>query len=586
MKRYKKYITPYLSAFVIGPLMMLTEVAGEVMLPKFMSMIINNGVASRNVAYIGKMGTLMVLTVLFMAVGGILGAYFSAKASISFTSDMRNDLFRKVQQFSFENIDGYSTGSLVTRLTNDVQQVQNVLMMGLRMALRAPGMFLGALIMAFMMNRQLAVIILIVIPLLLAAIILILKTAFPRFGEMQRRLDRLNSGIQESLTNVRVVKSFVREDHEIEKFSRLNRDLKESSLRALRIVITTMPVMMFAMNVTTLAVVWYGGNIIIAGKMPVGDLTAFTTYIVQILMSLMMLSMVFLQSSRASASMKRINEIFDTEIGLNDDHAKNKDKKVTEGRVEFKNVSFGYSGENGRKDLVLEGISFTAEPGQTIGIIGSTGSGKTSLVQLIPRLYDVTGGEVLVDGVNVKEYSLKHLREGVGMVLQKNILFSGTIEENLRWGNEDAPMEDVIRFSESAQADPFVKSFKNGYDTEMGQGGVNVSGGQKQRLCIARALLKRPKILILDDSTSAVDTATEAKIRESLYHDLKDTTKIIIAQRISSVQEADQILVLEDGKIIGHGTHEELLKTCETYSEIYTTQIGNQSIGAGEEAAV
>lgn len=586
LKRYKKYITPYLSAFVIGPLMMLTEVAGEVMLPKFMSMIINNGVASRNVAYIGKMGTLMVLTVLFMAVGGILGAYFSAKASISFTSDMRNDLFRKVQQFSFENIDDYSTGSLVTRLTNDVQQVQNVLMMGLRMALRAPGMFLGALIMAFMMNRQLAVIILIVIPLLLATILLILKTAFPRFGEMQRRLDRLNSGIQESLTNVRVVKSFVREDHEIEKFSKLNDDLKESSLRALRIVIATMPVMMFAMNVTTLAVVWYGGNIIIAGKMPVGDLTAFTTYIVQILMSLMMLSMVFLQSSRASASMKRINEIFNTEIGLNDDHAKNKDKKVTEGRVEFKNVSFGYSGENGRKDLVLEGISFTAEPGQTIGIIGSTGSGKTSLVQLIPRLYDVTGGEVLVDGVNVKEYSLKHLREGVGMVLQKNILFSGTIEENLRWGNEDAPMEDVIRFSESAQADPFVKTFKNGYDTEMGQGGVNVSGGQKQRLCIARALLKRPKILILDDSTSAVDTATEAKIRESLYHDLKDTTKIIIAQRISSVQEADQILVLEDGKIIGHGTHEELLKTCEAYSEIYTTQIGNQSIRAGEEAAV
>ena len=586
LKRYKKYITPYLSAFVIGPLMMLTEVAGEVMLPKFMSMIINNGVASRNVAYIGKMGTLMVLTVLFMAVGGILGAYFSAKASISFTSDMRNDLFRKVQQFSFENIDDYSTGSLVTRLTNDVQQVQNVLMMGLRMALRAPGMFLGALIMAFMMNRQLAVIILIVIPLLLAAILLILKTAFPRFGEMQRRLDRLNSGIQESLTNVRVVKSFVREDHEIEKFSKLNDDLKESSLRALRIVIATMPVMMFAMNVTTLAVVWYGGNIIIAGKMPVGDLTAFTTYIVQILMSLMMLSMVFLQSSRASASMKRIKEIFDTEIGLNDDNAENKDKKVTEGRVEFKNVSFGYSGENGRKDLVLEGISFTAEPGQTIGIIGSTGSGKTSLVQLIPRLYDVTGGEVLVDGVNVKEYSLKHLREGVGMVLQKNVLFSGTIEENLRWGNEDAPMEDVIRFSESAQADPFVKTFKNGYDTEMGQGGVNVSGGQKQRLCIARALLKRPKILILDDSTSAVDTATEAKIRESLYHDLKDTTKIIIAQRISSVQEADQILVLEDGKIIGHGTHEELLKTCEAYSEIYTTQIGNQSIRAGEEAAV
>ena len=557
MKRYKKYITPYLSAFVIGPLMMLTEVAGEVMLPKFMSMIINNGVASRNVAYIGKMGTLMVLTVLFMAVGGILGAYFSAKASISFTSDMRNDLFRKVQQFSFENIDGYSTGSLVTRLTNDVQQVQNVLMMGLRMALRAPGMFLGALIMAFMMNRQLAVIILIVIPLLLAAIILILKTAFPRFGEMQRRLDRLNSGIQESLTNVRVVKSFVREAHEIEKFSRLNRDLKESSLRALRIVITTMPVMMFAMNVTTLAVVWYGGNIIIAGKMPVGDLTAFTTYIVQILMSLMMLSMVFLQSSRASASMKRINEIFDTEIGLNDDYAKNKDKKVTEGRVEFKNVSFGYSGENGRKDLVLEGISFTAEPGQTIGIIGSTGSGKTSLVQLIPRLYDVTGGEVLVDGVNVKEYSLKHLREGVGMVLQKNILFSGTIEENLRWGNEDAPMEDVIRFSESAQADPFVKSFKNGYDTEMGQGGVNVSGGQKQRLCIARALALNPEFVVCDEPVSALDVSVQAQIINLLkeLQEKRNLTYLFISHDLSVVEHiSDTIGVMYLGGLVETGT--------------------------------
>lgn len=586
MKRYKKYITPYLGAFLMGPLMMLTEVAGEVALPKLMSLIINNGVAGRDTGYILKTGLLMAAVVVCMAVGGILGSYFAAKASINFTTDLRRDVFKKVQQFSFANIDSFSTGSLVTRLTNDIQQVQNVLTMGLKMALRAPGMFVGALFMAFMMNGRLAAILLVVIPLLSLAIGLILKTAFPRFEAMQKKLDRLNSGIQESLTNVRVVKSFVREDFEIGKFSGLNQDLRDSGMRALKIVIATMPVMMFAMNVTTLAVVWYGGNIIIAGKMPVGDLTAFTTYIVQILMSLMMLSMVFLQSSRASASMKRINEIFDTEISLNDDHAKNKDKKVTEGCVEFKNVSFGYSGENGRKDLVLEGISFTAEPGQTIGIIGSTGSGKTSLVQLIPRLYDVTGGEVLVDGVNVKEYSLKHLREGVGMVLQKNILFSGTIEENLRWGNEDAPMEDVIRFSESAQADPFVKTFKNGYDTEMGQGGVNVSGGQKQRLCIARALLKRPKILILDDSTSAVDTATEAKIRESLYHDLGDTTKIIIAQRISSVQEADQILVLEDGKIIGHGTHEELLKTCEAYSEIYTTQIGNQSIRAGEEAAV
>lgn len=579
MERYKKYIKPYLSAFIIGPLMMLTEVAGDVLLPKLMSLIINNGVANRDVGYILRIGLVMVFIVIIMAIGGILGAYFAAKGSISFTSDLRRDVFKKVQQFSFENIDNFSTGSLVTRLTNDIQQVQNVLTMGLKMALRAPGMFVGALIMAFMMNYRLAVVILVVIPLLLIAISFILRTAFPRFEIMQKKLDRLNSGIQESLTNVRVVKSFVREDFEIQKFSGLNEDLKESSLGAMKIVIAAMPVMTLAMNVTTLAVVWYGGNLIIAGSMPVGDLTAFTTYIVQILMSLMMLSMVFLQSSRAKASLKRINEVLDTEVDLNDEHASMKEKTVEEGSVEFEDVSFGYSHDGECKDMVLEHISFKAEPGQVIGIIGSTGSGKTSLVQLIPRLYDVSSGRVLVDGVDVREYSLKNLRNGVGMVLQKNVLFSGTIEENLRWGDEEAPMEELLKAAKSAQADSFVETFKNGYDTEMGQGGVNVSGGQKQRLCIARALLKKPKILILDDSTSAVDTATEAKIRESFKNELKDTTKIIIAQRISSVQDADRILVLDDGKIIGQGTHEELLKTCEAYEEIYTTQMGGSKMG-------
>ncbi|MCI7796899.1 MAG: ABC transporter ATP-binding protein/permease [Lachnospiraceae bacterium] len=574
MKRYKKYVMPYLAAFITGPIMMLTEVFGEVMLPKLMSLIINNGVANRDLGYIVRIGAVMVFCVILMAMGGTLGAYFSAKASICFTSDLRRDVFAKVQRFSFENIDNFSTGSLVTRLTNDIQQVQNVMMMALRMALRAPGMFVGALIMAFAINGKLALVFLIVIPVLLLLIVLILKTAFPRFEIMQKKLDRLNSGIQESLTNVRVVKSFVREYHEIKKFAGLNEDLKESSLSAMKIVIASMPVMMFAMNVTTLAIVWYGGNMIIAGNMQVGDLTAFTTYIVQILMSLMMLSMVFLQSSRASASLKRINEVMDTEIDLNDDTASRKDKKVEEGRVEFKDVSFGYGRENGESDKVLEHISFTAEPGQTIGIIGSTGSGKTSLVQLIPRLYDVSEGQVLVDGVDVREYSLKNLRNGVGMVLQKNVLFSGTVEENLRWGDEDAPMEELVEASESAQAHGFVSSFAEGYNTELGQGGSNVSGGQKQRLCIARALLKKPKILILDDSTSAVDTATEAKIRESFGKELKDTTKIIIAQRISSVQNADQILVLDNGTVIGHGTHEELLKTCEAYGEIYSTQMG------------
>lgn len=577
-KRYKSYILPYKSAFILGPLMMVTEVLGEILLPKFMSMIINHGVAQKDGGYILKMGLVMAITSFLMAAGGILGAYFAAKASISFTSDLRRDLFARVQQFSFKNIDTFSTGSLVTRLTNDIQQVQNLIMMGLRMMLRAPGMFLGALVMAFWMNAELAAVILVVIPLLTAAIVWILRTAYPRFTAMQKALDTLNSGIQEVLTNVRVVKSFVREDYEEKRFAGTNRELKEAGLRALKIVIATMPVMMFAMNVTTLAVVWFGGNLIIGGRMTVGDLTAFTTYIVQILMSLMMLSMVFLQSSRAMASIRRIDEVLDEPIDLSDENASQKDRKVEKGRVEFKDVSFSYR-EGG--EPVLSHISLTAEPGETIGILGATGSGKTSLVQLIPRLYDVTEGSVRVDGIDVREYSLKNLRDGVGMVLQKNVLFSGTIEENLRWGDETATEEEVRRAAVYAQADSFVNSFAEGYKTEMGQGGVNVSGGQKQRLCIARALLKKPKILILDDSTSAVDTATEAAIRTAFREDLKDTTKFIIAQRLSSLEYADRILVLEDGRIIGEGTQEKLLASCEAYREIYETQYGKRADGEG-----
>ena len=575
-KRYKSYILPYKSAFILGPLMMVTEVLGEILLPKFMSMIINHGVAQKDGGYILKMGLVMAITSFLMAAGGILGAYFAAKASISFTTDLRRDLFARVQQFSFKNIDTFSTGSLVTRLTNDIQQVQNLIMMGLRMMLRAPGMFLGALVMAFWMNAELAAVILVVIPLLTAAIVWILRTAYPRFTAMQKALDTLNSGIQEVLTNVRVVKSFVREDYEEKRFADTNRELKEAGLRALKIVIATMPVMMFAMNVTTLAVVWFGGNLIIGGRMAVGDLTAFTTYIVQILMSLMMLSMVFLQSSRAMASIRRIDEVLDEPIDLSDENASQKDRKVEKGRVEFKDVSFSYR-EGG--EPVLSHISLTAEPGETIGILGATGSGKTSLVQLIPRLYDVTEGSVRVDGIDVREYSLKNLRDGVGMVLQKNVLFSGTIEENLRWGDETATEEEVRRAAVYAQADSFVNSFAEGYKTEMGQGGVNVSGGQKQRLCIARALLKKPKILILDDSTSAVDTATEAAIRTAFREDLKDTTKFIIAQRLSSLEYADRILVLEDGRIIGEGTQEKLLASCEAYREIYETQYGKRAYG-------
>lgn len=582
MKRYGKYVRPYKGAFILGPLLMLTEVFGEIMLPKLMSMIINNGVTGKDAGYIIRIGLVMIGIAIFMAVCGIGGAYYSSRASIGFTSDLRQDLFNKVQHFSFKNIDKYSSGSLVTRLTNDIQQIQQVLMLMLRMAMRAPVMLVGALIMAFTMNSRLAMILLIVIPVLVLVIAILLGTAYPRFQSMQAKLDRLNSGIQEALTNVRVIKSFVREPYEIEKFKQSNDDLKQGSLNAMNIVIVTMPVMMLAMNITTLAVVWYGGNIIIAGGMQVGDLTAFTTYIVQVLMSLMMLSMVFLQSSRAMASVKRINEVLNTEIDLTDEFASQKERKVTEGRVEFKDVAFSYLDGDGKQ--VLSHISFTAEPGSVVGIIGSTGSGKTSLVQLIPRLYDATEGEVLVDGVNVKEYSLEHLRDGVGMVLQKNVLFSGSIEENLRWGDENASMEELRTAADAAQADAFVASFVNGYDTDMGQGGVNVSGGQKQRLCIARALLKKPKILILDDSTSAVDTATEAKIRECFRTSLKDTTKFIIAQRIGSVEDSDRILVLDNGVLIGMGTHRELMESCEAYQEIYYSQRDKEEEAEGSAA--
>ena len=578
MKRYWKYIKPYLPAFIIGPLMMIVEVIGEVVLPKLMANIINVGVTNGSAGYITGTGVLMILVALLMMAGGVGGAYFGAKAAVSFAADLRKDAFDKVQTFSFANLDQFSTGSLVTRLTNDITQVQNLINMALRMMLRAPGMLIGALIMAFVMNAELAVIVLIVIPILVGAIAVLIKIAFPKFKIMQKKLDALNSNIREMLTNVRVIKSFVRGDYEEKKFAASNEDLKQTSLGAFKTIIIVMPLMMLMMNATTLAVVWFGGRQIIAGNMQVGDLTAFTTYIVQILMSLMMLAMVILQSSRALASLSRIREILDTEVDLNDEHCKEPDKIVSSGRVEFRDVSFRYYKEN--KEAVLSHISFAVKSGQTLGIIGSTGSGKTTLVQMIPRLYDVDEGEVLVDGVNVKDYTLENLREGVGMVLQKNVLFSGSILENLMWGDENASMEEVRKAAQAAQADGFVSSFTGGYEMDLGQGGVNVSGGQKQRLCIARALLKKPKILILDDSTSAVDTATEAKIRESFAGELKNTTKIIIAQRISSVQEADEIMVLDDGKIVGFGKHEDLLASCEAYQEIYYSQMDKEKEGA------
>ena len=582
MKQYKKYVIPYKSAFILGPIFMIVEVLGEIILPKLMSMIINYGcgqdvtVAAKGPAYIIGIGAAMIGTALLMMMGGVLGAYFAVKASVNFAGDLRRDVFAKVQKFSFANIEKFSTGSLVTRLTNDITNIQNVLSMGLRMLLRAPGMLIGGLIMAFLMNAKLALVFCVVIPVLIIALAFVMKTAFPRFDVMQTKIDGLNSRIQENITNQRVVKSFVRDDFEKETFDRANNELKDKTLRAMKVVILTMPIMTLAMNLTVMAVVWFGGQQILIGDMPVGNLTAFTTYVTQILMSLMMVSMIMIQGSRAMASSHRILEVLDTDIDLNDDNASEKDRLVTSCEIEFKNVCFRYYKKH--KKNVLQNINFTAKPGEVVGIIGSTGSGKSSLVQLIPRLYDCDEGEVLVDGVNVKEYSLNHLRDGVAMVLQKNTLFSGSIMENLRWGDEEATDEQVKEAAKAAQADGFVSEFADGYDRELGQGGVNVSGGQKQRLCIARALLKKPKILILDDSTSAVDTATEAQIRKSFSTTLKDTTKLIIAQRISSVEDADRILVMDEGQIVGQGTHKELLESCETYQEIYYSQRSKEEV--------
>ena len=574
MRYWLKYVKPYWVYFVLGPLLMIVEVLGEIFMPQFMAAIINNGVANQNVSYIVGMGVLMLVMAVLMMLGGVGGAYFGAKGSVNVGADVRKDVFTKIQEFSFTSIDKFSTGSLVTRLTNDITQIQNFTNMLLRMCLRSPGMLIGALIMAIRLNARLALILAVIMPIMLVTISIVLRIGFPRFGIMQKKIDALNTSVQENLTNVRVVKSFVREESQREKFEEANHNLRVAGMRAMNVMIFTMPLMMFFMNFTSLAVVWFGGRQVMVGDMLIGDLTAFITYITQILSSLMMLSMIFMNSSRAMASSKRLKEVMNETIDLTDTDAKYPDRKVTEGRIEFQDVSFRYYKNSQEK--VLDHINLTIKPGQVVGIIGSTGCGKTTLVSMIPRLYDADEGRILIDGIDVKDYNLKNLRSGVGMVLQKNVLFSGSIKDNLLWGDENATDEEIRTAAEHAQADGFIQNFTEGYDRELGQGGVNVSGGQKQRLCIARALLKKPKILILDDSTSAVDTATEAKIRHAFTTELKDATKIIIAQRISSVQDADEIIVVNEGKITGIGTHEELLAGNEEYQEIYYSQMDKQ----------
>ena len=572
MKRWFKYVKPYLSSFILGPLCMILELIGDVLMPILLASIINR--AETGELTIGGSvltAVMMICIVLTMLAAGVGGAYFGSKASVNFAADLRCDLYTRVQGFSFANIDKFSAGSLVTRMTNDVTQLQNFVNMLLRMALRAPGMMIGGIIMAISLKPSLSVVLAVSMPMMIVLILVLISIGFPRFGIMQKKIDKLNSTVRENVTNVRVVKSFVREDYEIEKFGNDNRDLRDSGMRAIKVVIWMAPVMNFFMYASVIAVIWLGSGIVLSGDMPVGDLSAFITYTTQILSSLMMITMLLMNASRALASGRRICEVLDEKSSVTDTEAKSRDYKLNSGDIEFKNVSFKYYDHSEEK--VLNDINLKIKSGSTVGIIGSTGCGKTTLVSLILRLYDATEGEVLVDGVNVKDYSLVNLRDGIGIVLQKNLLFSGSIAENLRWGNPDATDEELAQAANYAAADKFINTFKDKYDTMLDKGGANLSGGQKQRVSIARTLLKNPKILILDDSTSAVDTATERQIRSALSTKLGDCTKIIIAQRITSVMEAEQIIVMNEGKITGIGTHEELLSENAEYSEIYYSQM-------------
>ncbi len=575
MKRWLQYAKPYWPYFVIGPLGMIVEVVGEMFFPKLLAVVINRAgdgtltVGNSLWVSVGMMGL-----ALMMMIGGVCGSYFGAKASVNFAADLRQDAYRKIQTYSFADIDSFSTGSLVARVTNDVTQVQNFVNMLLRMALRSPGMMIGGLIMAISLRPSLSVVLAVTIPLMLLAVGGIIAAGFPRFQRMQKKIDALNSTVQENITNMRVVKSFVRQQEEKNKFRRANGDLRQAGMSAMRVMIFMQPVVTAFMYATTIAVVLCGAPTVLQGGMSVGDLSAFLAYVTQILMSLMMVTMLLMTSSRAMASARRIAEVLDREPDISDDNAALPEAQVAVGGVEFRHVSFRYYETSAEK--VLDDINLTIKPGSTVGIIGSTGCGKTTLVSMIPRLYDPDEGQILIDGIDVKEYSLYHLREGVGMVLQKNVLFSGSVADNLRWGDQEATDEEMQRMASFAQADKFISSMPGGYNATLEQGGANVSGGQKQRLCIARALLKKPKILILDDSTSAVDTATETQIRRAFREELADSTKIIIAQRINSVRETDCIVVMNEGRIVGMGTHDELLAHNEDYQEIYYSQMDKE----------
>ena len=591
IKKILPYAKKYRLPAIMSPLCIVFEVLIEVTIPLLMSVVVDCGISGQplsskesfiadiliNMGFGNKTGTdlivatggLMLVLACISLLCGASAAYFASKAGMGFGAELRKGIFNKVQSFSFSNVDKFSTGSIITRMTTDINMVQMAFMMALRMLIRSPLMFVMAISMAFTINKKLSLVFMCIAPVMFTLILLIGSAAHKRFTKMFKKYDQFNNSIQENLIAARVVKAFVRATHEKEKFRISNDELRDASIFAEKLIILNGPVMSVSIYSCIILVLWIGAKLILGGSMYLGDLMSFITYIQQIFMSLMIVSMIFVMSVMAKASLSRINEILSEKPHITDDDADDS-ATVSDGSIEFKNVSFKYSAD--AQNDVLKNINLSIASGETIGILGGTGSAKTSLVQLIPRLYDVTEGQVLVGGRDVREYPLTTLRNSVSMVLQTNLLFSGTIEENLRWGDENATMDELRAAAKIAQADDFVMSFPDGYQTDLGQGGVNVSGGQKQRLCIARAILKKPKVLILDDSTSAVDTATDSKIREGMKNLLPETTKIIIAQRINSIQHADKIVVLDDGKIDDIGTHDELLERNEIYKEVYISQ--------------
>ena len=575
MKKLFKYLKPYMLPTLLAPLFMLLEVAMDLMQPALMSRVIDVGVANADKAYIVRTCVLMFVCALLGVTGGLGNMYFSTRAGYGFARDLRSDLYRRIQSFSFSDIDRFKTGSLVTRTTNDVTQIQNAFTNCIRMLVRAPFLCIGGVVMVLVLNAKLSLVVLAAIPFLTAMIVFLLKRGRPLFTSMQEKLDRVNTVMQENLSGIRVVKAFARADHEKAKFKVANDDLCDSTMRAMMMMSMAFPLINLIMNATMILMYAFGGSMVFHGELTPGEIMAFSNYIMQILMSLTMSSFMLMFLSRAGVSIRRVLEVLNTQSDIVD--GPDADAAVTRGEVAFDHVSFAYPGQSGN---VLSDITFTARAGETVAILGSTGSGKSTLISLIPRLYDASAGSVKIDGRDVRAYHLNTLRGAIGVALQESVLFTGTIEENLRWGDENAPMEELRHAAAIAQADPFVEKLADGYQTELGQRGVNLSGGQKQRLCIARALAKHPRILILDDSTSAVDLATEAEIQKGLRGAFGDMTVFIIAQRISSVMDADRILVMENGRVIDSGKHEELKKRCEVYREIVVSQLGEEAARA------